>query len=848
MSDKSSNRTESREAATPEAASSGTEIYTYRDGKRVPLTKRPDQFVIRASPEAAAEAGWTVAEQVSPHSTRVTTSPPELDAAMVRARAIAPTHHAYDVAATGQEFLITDRVFVIFRTAPSQLDLSSFMARYGLVLLRTYADREFLFQVTDHTGMNPVKLVVRLNEQEPLVERADHDLNLRVFRRALALPTDVAYAQEWHLHEHFSDPAVDPRSSSRCEGAWQALNHFGSADVVVGVTDDGCRLDHGDFNSPGKFAGWGYFEGNTLVIDGSPGADPTKMYQPGANHGTACAGVIAAEADAALTVGAAPGCRLLPIKWESSGPSLLISDSKFRAALDFMVDKVDVVSNSWGNSPDMTFSTSVLNRMRQLSETGGRRGRGIVSLFAAGNENCPIQHTGTLDIPFTDGWNPTLTGWIGVETSRVFEHNLTTIPGVMHVAALASHAQRSHYSNYGTGIGLCAPSNNVHEYRRMPVTGLGITTARGTQITSITDTFGGTSSATPLVAGIAALVISANPDLTALEVIGVLKQTAGKDLDTQAYPRTPPAPFDTDTSWDISPAPPFANGAFQNINSPDGTWSPWFGHGRVDAQAAVAEAIRRRAPSQPGLRRASSPDLVIPDNVATGVRDSIAFTEAGRVSQMTVSVDITHSFIGDLVVTLASPSGRLVTLHNRNGGNTANLNHTYRVSDTPQLGSLAGEPLAGQWTLSVVDAAPIDVGRLNRWELEATLVEPAAVELEDAPGLSIPDNDAAGIERTLMVTATGAVRDVTVGVDITHTFIGDLEVSLVPPAGATVNLHQRTGGEADNLVATFTAASVPGLSALRGQPMQGPWKLKVADRDRVDTGKLNRWSLRIDRQ
>jgi subtilisin-like proprotein convertase family protein len=490
----------------------------------------------------------------------------------------------------------------------------------------------------------------------------------------------------------------------------------------------------------------------------------------------------------------------------------------------------------------------VLNRVRQLSETGGRRGRGIVFLFAAGNENCPIQHAGALDIPFTDGWNETLTAWIGVETSRAFEHNLTAIPGVMHVAALASHAQRSHYSNYGTGIGVCAPSNNVHEYRRMPVTGLGITTARGTQITSITDTFGGTSSATPLVAGIAALVISANPELTALEVIGVLKRTAAKDLDTDPYPRTPPADFNPDTSWDISPAAPFASGAFQNINSPDGTWSPWFGHGRVDAQAAVAEAQRRRAPTQQGLRRASSPGLVIPDNVATGVRDSIAFTEAGRVARMSVSVDIAHSFIGDLVVTLASPSGRLVRLHNRAGGNTANLSRTYDVADTPQLGALAGEPLTGPWTLSVADVAPVDVGRLNRWELDVTLAEQTAVELEDAPGLSIPDNDAAGIERTLVVTATGPVRDVTVGVDITHTYIGDLEVSLVSPAGATVKLHQRAGGQADNLLATFTAASVPGLSVLRGQPMQGPWRLKVADRDRIDTGKLNRWSLRIDRQ
>jgi subtilisin-like proprotein convertase family protein/subtilisin family serine protease len=785
---------------------------------------------------------------VSPHSTRVITSAATLDEDMARARAMAPTHHAYDIAATGEEFLITDRVFVTFKEAPSEADLGTFMARYGLVLLQTYSPREFLFQATDHTGMNPVKLVVRLSEQEPAVERADHDLNLRVSKLQFTLPTDPAYAREWHLHTRFTDPAVDLRSSSRCEGAWQILNHFGDGDVVVGVTDDGCRLDHGDFDSPGKFATWGYFEGNTLVTDGSPGADPAKMYQPGANHGTACAGVIGGEADAALTVGAAPGCRLLPIKWESSGTSLNISDSKFRTALDFMADKVDLISNSWGNSPTMSFSSTVLNRVRQLSESGGRRGRGIVFLFAAGNENCPIQHSGTLDVPFTRGWNEDLTTWIGVDTARVFDHNLTTIPGVMHVAALASNAQRSHYSNYGTDIGICAPSNNVHEYLRLPVIGLGITTARGTQISSITDTFGGTSSATPLVAGIAALVISANPELTALEVIGVLKRTAAKDLDTTPYPRTPPASFNTDTSWDISPAAPFASGAFQNINSPDGTWSPWFGHGRVDAQTAVAEALRLRAPSQQGLRRASSPGLTIPDNVPSGVRDSITFTEAGRIGRLSVSVSVSHSFIGDLVVRLTSPSGRIVTLHNRAGGNAANLNRTYTVADTPQLGLLAGDVLTGAWTLSVADVAPVDVGRLVRWELEATLADQAAVELEDAPGLGIPDNDATGIERVLAVTATGLVRDVTVGVDITHTFIGDLEVSLVPPVGAAVSLHRRIGGQADNLVTTFTTANTPGLSALRGGPLQGQWKLKVADRDRIDTGKLNRWSLRIDRQ
>jgi subtilisin-like proprotein convertase family protein len=394
---------------------------------------------VRAAPEIAAEAGWRETEQVSPHSTRVTTSPPDLDAAMARARAIAPTHHACDVAATGQEFLITDRVFVTFKTAPSEADLGAFVARYGLVLIQSYTDREFLLQVTDHTGMNPVKLVVRLTEQEPMVERADHDLNLRVARQQFAPPTDPAYAREWHLHTLFQDGAVDLRSSSRGEGAWQILNHMGSADVVVGVTGDS----------------------------------------------------------------------------------------------------------------------------RGHARGGARLPRGAQPLLEL---------------------------------------------------------------------------RDRHQHLR---------------------------------------------------------------------------------------------------------------------------AVEQRARVPPPL---------------------------------------------------------------------------------------AGESLAGAWTLSVVDAAPVDVGRLNRWELAATLAEQSAVELEDAPGLSIPDDDAAGVERTLMVTATGAVGRVAVGVDITHTFIGDLEVSLAAPSEATVNLHRRTGGEADNLVSTFTAASAPVLGALRGQPMQGAWRLKVADRDRIDTGKLNRWSLRADRQ
>jgi subtilisin-like proprotein convertase family protein len=561
--------------------------------------------------------------------------------------------------------------------------------------------------------------------------------------------------------------------------------------------------------------------------------------------------VIAGEADATLTVGAAPGCRLLPIQWESQGPSLLLNDSKLLDALNFLADKVDIVSNSWGRVPSNLRAQMVVNRLTELARTGGRRGRGIVFLWAAGNENCPIQHDATVNVPFTNGWAPDGSlFWVGVQTARQFRNNFVGIPGVAHIAALSSFGQRSHYSNYGTGIDVCAPTSNSHEYRRLGVVGLRVTTTTGTSAL-VTPGFGGTSSATPLVAGIAGLVISANPDLSALDVISVLKQTASKDLNMDGYSKTPAAAFDSDTSWDVSPIAPFSGGAFQtNNNDPNGTWSPWFGHGRVDAPAAVAEAIRRRGstnPQQQTFRRASSPALQIPDNNNAGLRNTIQFTESALLSSIKVSVDISHTFIGDLRLTLIAPSGTAVILHDRRGGNADNIRSIFDITNTPGLSALTGQQIQGAWTLHIQDLAAQDIGTLNRWEIEIAGQQASIVELSESPGTTIPDNNPAGIERTLTTNETGRVREVAVSVDITHTFIGDLAVTLVSPTGTSVPLHRNTGGNTDNLITTYNATNAEALRNLQGESITGAWKLKVADTAALDIGKLNRWSLRISR-
>lgn len=586
------------------STTSNSTTYTYRNGKKITLYKKDDEFVSRAAPEVLETTGATFVEKVSPASTRMHVAPADLEAVMLQSRKIAPTHHAYYQAETDQSFDITDRILVTFKAAPKDAELDAFIGKYALRQLSKYSEVDFLFQLTNDTGMNPVKLIVDITENVPAIAVAEHDLNIKVKKYDLVLPTDPKYLNQWHLHTHTTPTAdFDPRCSGRCEEAWQLLGNFGATDVVVGVSDDGCKLNHPDFDGTNKFAAWGYFEGSTLVTVNDIDADPNKMYEIGSNHGTSCAGVIAGEADGVLTVGAAPDCRLLPIKWQGIGSGLNISDSKLMTALNYIADKVDVFSNSWGSSPEMDLSSNVLNRIRTLSETGGRRGKGIIFLWAAGNENCPIQHTGTLNIPFDDGVQVVAGGlqWVGVDTSQVFSHNLTTIPGVMHIAALASNAQRSHYSNYGNAISLCAASDNGHNYHRLTLRGLGIVTADG-ESPLFTDRFGGTSSATPLVAGIAGLIISANPNLTALEVINILEQTASKDLNFTPYPKTPPASFDMDTSWDISPVAPHHTGAFINIGSANGTWSPWFGFGKVDALKAVEKALSLIPATQPSIK------------------------------------------------------------------------------------------------------------------------------------------------------------------------------------------------------------------------------------------------------
>jgi subtilisin-like proprotein convertase family protein len=248
------------------------------------------------------------------------------------------------------------------------------------------------------------------------------------------------------------------------------------------------------------------------------------------------------------------------------------------------------------------------------------------------------------------------------------------------------------------------------------------------------------------------------------------------------------------------------------------------------------------------FQKTSNPNKKIPDNNNKGVRDIIKFDDEVAIASIKVDVDITHTYQGDLRLTLISPSGTLAIIHDRNGGSANDIKTTFDIATSPALCNFQNQPVKGEWTLWVQDLARSDTGIINSWGLVIEGIEGRIeniVEKEAIPSLKIPDDDTAGIMSAISVDTPGRVKSIEVSVDITHTYIGDLIVTLVSSQGTSLDLHNRFGGGQDNLIKSYSISTTPELGKLAGESIRGEWRLKVADLAGEDVGKFNRWSLKI---
>lgn len=150
--------------------------------------------------------------------------------------------------------------------------------------------------------------------------------------------------------------------------------------------------------------------------------------------------------------------------------------------------------------------------------------------------------------------------------------------------------------------------------------------------------------------------------------------------------------------------------------------------------------------------------MSIPDKNTAGINSKINMGQTGLVQRIKVSLDITHTYIGDLVIELMDPAGTRVKLHNREGGAADNLSKSYALESLAALAVFVGRAVQGDWMLSVKDLAGRDLGTLNRWKLEVEVERVAQiVQGEIAPNLAIPDNDAAGVSSSIAISQSGSV-------------------------------------------------------------------------------------------
>ncbi|MFK8000971.1 MAG: proprotein convertase P-domain-containing protein [Polyangiales bacterium] len=255
-----------------------------------------------------------------------------------------------------------------------------------------------------------------------------------------------------------------------------------------------------------------------------------------------------------------------------------------------------------------------------------------------------------------------------------------------------------------------------------------------------------------------------------------------------------------------------------------------------------------REPAMPvsaGAHTATGPSVDVPDNDANGVTSVATISGAqGAITNVNVAIDMTHTYIGDLLITLTKGDVTR-TVHNNSGGGDDNINDDFTLTGFDNV-----DP-NGEWVLTVADSAGQDVGTLNGWTLN--LVTNEAGEPMDPPtpdaqrfsgngSIDIPDNNSTGITSSATVSGITSGK-VAIEVDITHTWRGDLQVS-VAHNGRSWMLHNQEGSSADDLTETYQLDETG--DAFEGDP-SGEWILTVSDNAGQDLGSLNEFTVLVTR-
>lgn len=513
-------------------------------GETLELSKSKTQAAVRYTPgmkRAAKRKNAAETEQIRDFEVVKTTRgiDQKLDALRAKPEVSVGTHVWVVDGEEDSPFIPTGYLYIEFKPGTAYEKQQDALEEFHLNVRQIVSPEAYRVSTTPDSP-NPVKCAMLLQKKR-IVLVAEPEFMAKPVTGDFAQPTGKFINSQWH-HENSGGqiPIIDipnavfgtqhfkKGADAKVRAAWDELQSLGSKTIKIAVIDTGFATEHPALRGDGTKIRNSFNAANRSA-DVSPWFQASDGSWGVFSHGTSCAAVAAGAWDTQGVLGAAPNARIIPIKLD------ILSDDAIQKAFEHaLLNGADIISCSLGFPKPVPLSTYVSNYITKVVREG-RNGKGIPVFIAAGNAN-PASN----NVPRA--------------VSDFAAH-----PEVMCITASNSLDESSSYTFFGSNAFLCAPTNGND--------GVGITTAtvgaNGNSLSlNYTSRFGGTSSATPLAAGVCALMLSANPNLTLSEVRDILRKTADK----------------IGSGYD-------ANGR-----------SPKLGYGRLNALKAVQMAAGKSAP------------------------------------------------------------------------------------------------------------------------------------------------------------------------------------------------------------------------------------------------------------
>ena len=468
-------------------------------------------------------------------------------------------------------------------------------------------------------------------------------------------PTDPLLSTQWHLFDIGRLGFTQSDSLSGMERVWA---DYRGAGVSVGIWDDGVQASHWDLAA--NFDASKQISVSGTVNTGLPTA-------AGDNHGTAVAGLIAADDNGSGGVGVAPDAKITGVKIFGGADDINSQWARYLQTLDGL-GRFDVTNHSYGASPDYRVYGDTARF--EASVVTGRGGLGTINVKSAGNHN-------------SDG-NGT-----AVDASRA----------TITVAALTTDGQVASYSAFGAHILISAPAGSVTTDRLGTA---GYNTATGGDYTT---GFGGTSAAAPVTTGVVSLMLDANAALGWRDVQAILAYSAQGTGSLVTGVTTY-----ENSSWRTNGADNWNGGGLHFSND--------YGFGILNAHAAVRMSevwtmMQGGAATSANEVKAVTGLMAANRTITDMATLTYSFTVNGKVEldHVGLTLALTHSDMTDLRIVLVSPAGTEIVVFDGSSANPATAD--YGLTYTFGLEGFRGELSDGVWTLRVSDVAAGDAGVLT---------------------------------------------------------------------------------------------------------------------------------------